>query len=238
MASGAKPPLRPLLLLLCASTARAGKGYAISLEGATQMMSLSAGALDMTNAATSPMATGFTVMAWIKYRDTTSSRTMCEFDIISSGDSNFFNGFGGLGGSCAQHTPASRLVSSSPTECHHCRLSSVGRYVRLWLVVGRVARAHRLRSHRVAQLRHHARLHRQYTHILHGRRAGPHRHHYVYSGLDNPGSVSLQYARSARSAHRAHIRIPIAAIRLRHRSRLGSVAPEFVERQRHMLTSH
>ena len=93
--------LRAVCLALCVASARSGNGYAVSIEGALQAMSLTAGALDMTNAATSPMANGLTISAWIKYRDLTPTAPMAEFTIITANDANFWNGFGGKGGSCA-----------------------------------------------------------------------------------------------------------------------------------------
>jgi hypothetical protein len=83
---------RAFLLLAGLCVTRAHNGYAVSLEGLTQVLSLATPPLDMSNADTAKMSDGLSVMAWIRYRDVTVGRAQVEFSLLLSDDANFWNG--------------------------------------------------------------------------------------------------------------------------------------------------
>lgn len=146
----AQAMVRELCLALCTGAAYAGNGYALSFEGTTQGMSLAAGALDMTNTHTAAMANGFTVMAWLKYRDVSPTGPCVEWSMTLASDANFMNGFGGGGSTCtlaslrATHRSTRHSPSVQPTE-HGSRRVSPAQTCSPAASSGS-ARAHRLAS--------------------------------------------------------------------------------------------
>ena len=117
----ARPPgAWNLVLLGWVATVRGYIGYAASFESPEQAAGLQAAYLDpVANAELAKLSAGFTVMSWVQYRDLSPYRTQCEFTMITSSDDNFFNGFGGLGGSFMLGSGSEFARSSAPADHDH-----------------------------------------------------------------------------------------------------------------------
>jgi hypothetical protein len=144
--------VRALLLLASAYVALAHNGYAVSLEGVSQVLSLATPPLDMSNAETAKMSNGLSIMVWIRYRDLTVDRTQVEFSLTLNDLEFFWNGL---------HVRTDRPCVAAETRDHNlsrariARQRRTGQRVDLWVgsSVDWHHRARRPRLFAVAPLR-------------------------------------------------------------------------------------
>lgn len=85
------PAIVALLLSLAAAS---GNGYHVDYANPTEVMGVKS-PLD----ALSGLSSGFTLAAWLRYRDPSPNQNTNDINLMPNMDDNFFNGFGGPGNS-------------------------------------------------------------------------------------------------------------------------------------------